>query len=158
MEVGQYANAAVIFDRLAQEALDHGFERQAPFMFLQAGRAGLLAGQTQEATARLHDGLEWLAQQKRWLVLRKAGQRLLEDLNRLDQHSLAGEISAWLDTLLQDHDPLDADPISPAPPHRRLPLQCPHCGAPVRPGEAELLEESAAECAYCGGMMPYAPA
>jgi hypothetical protein len=31
-----------------------------------------------------------------------------------------------------------------------LPTHCPSCGAALRPDEIEWLDESTAECAYCG--------
>ena len=158
-EAGQHANAAAIYERLAQETLNHGFERQAPFLFLQAGRAHLLAGQTQEGAARLREGLDWLARQGRWLALRRAGSRVVEDLYRMDQAPLAEEISTWLEAKNQGIDlPAgqafpDGDTDRPSAPRPRLPAKCPSCGAPVRPGETEWLDKSSAECAYCGGMI-----
>ncbi len=159
MEVGQHANAAAIFERLAQEALNHGFERQAPFLLLQAGRARLLAGQTQEGASRLREGLDWLARQGRWLALHRAGSRVVEDLHRMYQGPLAQEISTWLAAKQQGDDLLasqvlpDNDLDRQTVPRPRLPVKCPSCGAPVRPGEVEWFDEISAECAYCGGVM-----
>jgi hypothetical protein len=148
MEVGQHANAAAIFERLGREALDHNAERQAPFLLLQAGRARLLAGNAAESEALLREGLDWLARQGRWLTLRRAGRRVAEDLRRLGQPGLAQELSASLEGTSQGEEEAGSAPARP-----RLPLQCPHCGAPARPDEVEWFEDGSAECAYCGGII-----
>jgi hypothetical protein len=153
LEVGQHENAAAIFERLASQALDHGFERQAPYLFLQAGRARLLAGQTREGADNLREGLGWLDRQERWRALRAAGERVIEELSNLGKAPLADEIAAWLETKLPAPTEERPSPESPPPPKPRLPLQCPHCGAPARPTELEWLDRASAECAYCGGVI-----
>ncbi len=153
LEVGQHVHAAAIFERLAGEALDHGFERQAPYLLLQAGRARMLAGQTREGAANLREGLGWLDRQERWRALRAAGERVIEELNNLGQASLAEEIAAWLEPKLPAAMEGGSSPQSPPPHLPRLPLQCPHCGAPARPTELEWIDRASAECAYCGGVI-----
>jgi len=163
MEVGQHANAAAIYEHLAREALDHGFERQAPFLFIQAGRANLLAEQTQQGELLLREGIEWFIHQGRWHTLRRTIRRLKEDLNRMNQAALADEIVRWINAQpKQPGQPANLfltanDPDPHKNERRRLPIKCPSCGAPVRPGEIEWLGETSAECAYCGGVMQVEP-
>jgi hypothetical protein len=153
LEVGQHTNAAVLFERLAREGLDRDFAHQAPFLWLQAGRARLLSGDPQAGVEHLREGLSWLARQGRWRALRRAGPRVVDDLLRLDQPGASQELIAWLETLLQGHEPLPGDSPTPAS-LPRLPVQCPHCGAPVRSNEVDWLDKATAECVYCGGAIP----
>jgi hypothetical protein len=150
MEVGDHANAAVIFERLAREGLDLGYVRQAPFLLLQAGRSRLLAGQDQAGAALLREGLALLAAAGRWRALRTAGARLVQELRILGKTGLADEISAWLETTLPA-----ADETAPAHAQAslRLPASCPHCGAPSRPDELEWLSQTSVACSYCGGII-----
>src|SRR5512139_107272 len=75
LETGEHGNAAVLFDELALHARDRNLIEIAPFLFLQGGRAHLLAGQAQAGERDLWEGLDLLAGSQRWGILRRLGDR-----------------------------------------------------------------------------------
>jgi hypothetical protein len=117
-------------------------------LFLQAGRARILAGQVPQGLAHLKTGLQMLAGRGRWARFQRAGQRAVAELR---QQGLDSEAKEILD-FIQAHLPQDFDLAMPPALARRplLPTHCPSCGAVVEPDEVEWLDEATAECDYCG--------
>ena len=72
--------------------------------------------------------------------------RLRDEMAALGLNEQAARIAAWLPED-QPHPPSGNQNNQLTP---KLPLKCPSCGASVHPGEVEWLDETTAECAYCG--------
>jgi hypothetical protein len=148
MDAGEYAEAALVFDSLAKKAEDF-FPERAPFLYLQAGQAAMLNGDSQKGVARFRSGLTLLATQQRYHRLQKAGRRIVDELRGRGFNAEADEV----ETVLGNNAPVPADAMREADhPQKRgiLPTHCPSCGAAVRPDEVEWLDEQTAECDYCG--------
>jgi hypothetical protein len=147
MDSGEYAGAAGQFESLARIDQARG-GRYAPQLFLQAGRAGILAGRIETGLAHLKSGLSLLADRGDWLRLNRAGRRVIGELSQRGLSAEANEISRHLDMILPGNVSIPSEPV----PARRpvLPTHCPSCGAALRPDEVDWLDDITAECAYCG--------
>ncbi len=147
MASGEYEQAAEAFESLAEAAQARGGPRAAVF-FLQAGRARILEGKTETGLAHVKRGLSLLAGRADWAALHHAGKRALAELNERGLGKEAAEIEAWLEATLPAGRAMFAEHTARQKP--QLPTHCPSCGAALRPDEVEWLDESTAECAYCG--------
>ncbi len=152
-EMGDYAVAAGQYEQLAGAAARR--PRIAANLLIQAGRARLLAEQTEPAMVLFRRGLGILAEHRRWPALRRQSERVVWILRERGDTLHADEITAWL-----NGQPLPAQeqtsqpapgPSASKPP--RLPLRCPSCGGPVDPRDVEWVDEGTAECNYCGSMI-----
>jgi hypothetical protein len=151
MAAGEYAAAAEIFEQFGRGGLARNGPR-APWFFLQAGRARLLAGEVPAGMALLHPGLSLLAGAGQFQQLQQTGRRAIAELN---ERGLAGEAKSLEDylhsTLPGGFQPTAAAAGGPARPV--LPVSCPGCGGPVRSDEVDWIDERTAECPYCGGAL-----
>lgn len=147
MSIGDYDGAAAAFEQLARGALARNGPR-APMLFLQAGRARILAGQVQPGTQHLKQGLSLLAARGQWPQFHKAGERAVQELNERGLSAEAQEISDYLKTTLPTG--FVAPTATAAAKKPLLPTHCPGCGAPLRADEVEWLDEATAQCAFCG--------
>lgn len=146
MEAGNYKDAAEAFHSLAQSA-EERFPHRAPFLYIEAGRAFILCGETKPGMANLRRGLTILSTQMRYARMQTLGQRIVDELQARSLHAEAAEISA----LLNGNLPTETAKETPASAKRPiLPTHCPACGAAVKPDEVEWLDDITAECAYCG--------
>ena len=146
METGQHTEAAFIFERLARGAHDRGLLRHTSNLYLQAGRANLLAGSTENGSELIQLGLSIIADGKHWPALARQGQRVIDELKQLGYVELSDKIATWLLNTLPE--PLDHYQQIRQP--HRLPLKCPYCGGALRPDEVEMLDHNTGECPYCG--------
>jgi len=151
MENGEYAKAAEIFERLARGARQRGMLRQAPRLFLQAGRARILAGDDDKGAEFIWQSLKILAHTKRWPALQQTGKRVVNELNEQGYPNLAQKIEQWLKEILPENieDIRWPGGIQRAKPSQ-LPLKCPSCGGPIRSDEVEWADSATAVCPYCG--------
>ena len=148
---GRFLDAAEGFEDLARAAEAHG-GRRAPQLYLQAGRARLLAGETAAAMPLLHRGLRLFAAGGAMLHLARAGRRIVGELKATGMNDEAATITALLDEFgAPTTEGLREDAAPPRQPS--LPTHCPSCGAPVHPGEVEWLSDDTAECEYCSAPM-----
>ena len=147
MENGDHAQAAQIFERMAEGARDLGRLRNAPNLFLQAGRAHLLSDDPKKGSDCIFTGLEIIAMAQKWEVLAHIGQRTTEELLSLDHPQLSEDVLKWLETTLPE--PINSYK-QPTKPSKLMPLKCPFCGGALRPGEVEMLDTNTGECPYCG--------
>ncbi len=146
MDSGRYAEAAAAFQQLARTAEDR-FPERAPMLYLQAGRAAILDGQTQVGVAHLRRGLTLLASQGRFRRMQRLGRRAVDELNSRGLTHEADEISS----LLQGNVPSQEETEAVTPSRKAsLPTHCPSCGAALRPDEVEWITEDTAVCGYCG--------
>jgi hypothetical protein len=144
---GEYGRAAELFEQIAQGA-DARSGPRAPIFHLQAGRSRIFAGQTSLGMPSLKRGLELLAQRKQFSRLHNTGQRVISEMKERGLTKEASEIETFLESMLPSM-PM-AEKQAPATKRPILPTHCPQCGAGLRPDEVEWLDESTAECAYCG--------
>ncbi len=147
MEVGKLTDAANIFENLARKAEDRGRLRHAPNLYLQAGRANLLAGNTEPGSDLIHHGLSILVKEKRWTALARSGKRVLKELQEFGFTPIADEVSKWLAAMLPE--PLHFYQQS-LPTINQLPLKCPDCGGVLWPNEVAMIDDVTVECPYCG--------
>lgn len=146
MANGEFKSAAESFHTLAQGA-EERFPQRAPFLYIEAGRAAILSGETKPGLADLRRGLTILATQRRYTRMQILGQRILNELQARNLNTEADEIEA----LLNGNLPGEVSSASSVPEKRpTLPTHCPSCGAAVKPDETEWLDEITAECSYCG--------
>jgi hypothetical protein len=145
---GEYGRAGELFETIAETAAARGGPR-APLFYLQAGRARILAGQTTLGMPSLKRGLQLLAEHGRYLRLRRAGRRVISELNERGLMKEASEVEAWLKNVSSSaQETPEAKVMRPI-----LPTHCPSCGAAVRPDEVEWLDDLTAECDYCGSLL-----
>jgi len=142
---GEYGRAAELFERIARGADERGGPR-APMFHLQAGRARVLAGQVALGMPSIKRGLELFAQRKQYPRLNEAGNRVVRELNEKGLKKEADEIDGWLRSALPSGFVAFDQPVK----RPTLPTHCPSCGAPLKTGEVEWLDDMTAECLYCG--------
>jgi hypothetical protein len=161
-ELGQYSEAAAIFERLAHAAHKRGMPERASRLLLDAAHSWLLAGETDRGYALLRQGLSLLHAQRKWLALRGTGEFAVAELERLGAAQAAQETQSWLDQALAGQPAaLPASEIEitrPAPRGYHMTTQCPSCGARLRSDEASWIDETHVECPYCGSTVPLGPA
>ena len=151
MASGDYPAAAEAFEQLARagEARQHPKTAQ---MYLQAGRARILAGQKEAGFAHLKRGLGLMAGRPAQLV--RAGDRVVNELNEHGMAAEAQEIAAWLKSALPAAPAgmgiAAAASASATTRKPILPTHCPGCGGPVRADEVDWLDDVTAECNWCG--------
>jgi hypothetical protein len=156
METGGHANAADLIERIAQSIYDVQMLRMAPRLFVQAGRARILAGEVEAGLALLQKGLEIWADSGRKSVLIKTYQRLSQELPGMGFEEAAGSLSSWLKERYPKVE-LPEDKAPPGPSAHRgtgLPLKCPECEGPLHPDEVDWKGSSQGECPYCGSFIP----
>jgi hypothetical protein len=145
MTTGDYAGAADTFSQLAQ-GVENLFPRRAPILYVEAGRAAVLGGDVKTGVAHLRHGLTLLASQGRYHRMRTLGQRAIDELKARELNAEAGEIAGLLGASLPGELPVEPAPIG----RPVLPTNCPSCGGTVKPDEIEWIDDTTAECDYCG--------
>ena len=147
MASGNYPAAAEAFEQLARggEARQHPKTTQ---MYLQAGRARILAGQKDAGFAHLKRGLGLMAAYP--VQLQRAGERVVHELNERGMSAEAQEIAQWLKTSMPAAS--SGTRMGAAVPTKKpvLPTHCPGCGGPVRADDVDWVDEVTAECNWCG--------
>lgn len=156
MGAGNYPAAAEAFETLARgaEARQHP---KAPQLYLQAGRARILAGQKDVGLAHLKHGLEMMARLGLQGQLFQSGNRIVSELNEHGMAKESQEIAAWLKTVLppalsgvEGAAPAGIAAASAPTKKTILPTHCPGCGGPVRADDVDWIDEVTAECNWCG--------
>jgi hypothetical protein len=149
MANGNFAAAAEAFEALARGAEARQLPR-TPNLFLQAGRARILAEQKEIGLDHLKHGLELMARMGLQGQLFMAGNRVVNELNEHGMTTESQEIAAWLKTVMPSASAGIAG-TAPTPAKKPiLPTHCPGCGGPVRADEVDWLDDVTAECNWCG--------
>jgi len=148
MASGDYAEAAGIFEQFANGAMVRNGPR-APWFFLQAGQARILAGQPSAGSAQIKQGLALFAQRGQVQKLYHAGMRALTELKAHGMTAEAQQVEQYLKSALPEGftpgSAMEAQKPKPV-----LPTNCPACGGTIRSDEVEWVDEVTAECPYCG--------
>lgn len=147
LEAGEYAEAALAFEKIAQRA-DARRGPRVPLFHLRAGKAFIFAEDTKKGMMHLRKGLGMMIKKGDWVPLQRFGQRTVDELNELGLEEEAEEIAAQLAKNLPENETATQKTSRPA-----LPTQCPHCGAPLRSGEVMWIDARDAECAFCGNLV-----
>ncbi len=149
MASGNYPAAAEAFEQLARggEARQHPKTAQ---MYLQAGRARILAGQKDAGFAHLKRGLGLMAAYP--VQLQRAGERVVNELNERGMSAEAQEIAQWLKTSMPAAPAGARMGAAVSAPAKKpiLPTHCSGCGGPVRADDVDWIDEVTAECNWCG--------
>jgi hypothetical protein len=148
MALGNYTEAAVEFENLAQRAEERKGPL-APFLFLQAGSARIQLKQNVTGMAHFRHGLELFSTSGRYHQLYRTGGRIIRELNAHGMEKEAQEISK----LVQRNIPaISESPTQrgPDPDRAALPTHCRSCGGPVRSDEVDWIDATTAECTFCG--------
>jgi hypothetical protein len=146
LDEGKYAEATGAFQKLAHDA-EGAYLKRAPYLYLQAGQASILGGQTKSGVGFFKQGLTMLGTQGRFRRMQHAGDRIVDDLTSRGLSAEAAEITAFIKNNMTQQK--FVEPTGPAK-KPTLPTHCPSCGAAVRPDEVDWLDELTAECSYCG--------
>jgi len=150
MESGNYPAAAEAFEQLAQRA-EANQRPRAGQLYLQAGRARILAGQKETGFGHLKHGLELMARLGMPEQLARVGNRVVKELNERGMAAEAQEIAGWLKTSLPaGAAAMGAVAAEPATRKPVLPTHCPGCGGPIRAEYVDWLDDVTAECNWCG--------
>ena len=99
LEDENYAEAGKAFEEIAQHAKRRRHSR-TPIYYLRAGRAYMLAENTEKGMPFLTRGLTMLASKKQWQSLLSHGQRTIDELTALGYIKEAQEIADWLEKKL----------------------------------------------------------
>ncbi len=156
MAIKDYTGAARAFEDLAKAANSRNGPA-APHLYLQAGRAHLMAGQVSSGIAHFQNALKLIAGRGEWLKFLRNRRRIEEELHRLglddEANSLANflaeDIPAEINKI--EYEPQD-NPKPVARARATLPTKCVECGAPLRIDEVDWVDENTAECPYCGNI------
>ena len=148
MELGNYAEAAIAFEKLAQAAEERKGPR-APFLFLQAGNARIQLKQNAVGMGHLRHGLELFAATGRYYQLYRAGGRIVRELK---VRGLANEAQEIASMIQRNIPAISESPTQhgPDPDRAALPTHCSSCGGPVRSDEVDWIDAFTAECSFCG--------
>jgi hypothetical protein len=151
MRVGQNAEAAALFEKLAEKAerLSH---HRAPQLYLQAGRAWIAANQTGRGLNLLIRALQSMADMGQFQRLPMVSRRVLENLQSKGLDEIASSFEAKAKEILATHNLTMASKIESHADHR-LPGKCNSCGGNVHPEEVEWSGKDFVACAYCGSKL-----
>jgi hypothetical protein len=148
---GRFAEAAELFERLGYSAQEKGLLRRAPYLLLQAAHCWLMAGRHERSRPPARLALSLFVAAQSWAALLNSAEPLIADMERLGYAQGAEEIRSMLAQILAEHP--EASPSSRAEAQKRspsLPPKCPFCGATMRSDQVIWIDETTAECAYCG--------
>ena len=153
VERGDHANAAQLFERQARDAADRGIYLPAAHLYLQAGRARLLAGESSASEQMLHQGLGILADYLNPHRLALSSELLFDDLLNMGQSQLAADLRMWLERTLEKNQTLPVGSAGDHPIRTSLSIQCPRCNAILRPADLEAWDSTQDICVYCGSLI-----
>jgi len=147
----QAAQAAAIFDKLAEDASKHGIPR-APQLYLQAGRAWIEAGEVEKSIQRVQTGLKLMGRMGQFQRLPVVSHRVLTEMRNLGLTEQAKAIEDEIQGILASHG-LSLTTASSPKSQPRLPAKCNYCGGNVIPNEVDRINEHQASCVYCGSIL-----
>jgi tetratricopeptide (TPR) repeat protein len=150
MNQGQYAQAAVLFERIAQRA-ENKAPARAPHLYIQAGKAWFLNENYSEAISKSKIGITLLSRAKRYGEIQQIGFRINNLLLSQGLTNEAEEINRFIGQVLdQAADEHQNISLSIQPSAAILPNNCDKCGAPILPADLVWADELTAICEYCG--------
>ena len=153
MAIQDFSGAAQAFEELAQRTLVHEGPA-APYLYTQAGLARIQAGQVTLGMEYIQKALTIFAERGEWLRFHRNRRRISGELYRLrlerEGNFIAsyqsGDISSDIDGSFEESKPARS-------PIMRLPTKCMSCGASLRSDEVDWIDDTSAECPYCGSLV-----
>ena len=148
---GRFAEAAPLFEQLAQGAQERGLLQDAR-LFLTAGHCRLQTDQIDAAMTNFRQGFQILTSRGNDLAFQRACQRAIRELNEKGYTKEAQDI---LERDLKNAvipDWSTGSMINEKLHSKRgtLPPTCPSCGGTLRSDEVEWIDDATAECSWCG--------
>ena len=156
MAINDFAGAALAYEELAQAAKAR-MGPAAPHLYLQAGRARILAGQVPVGIVHIKQALSLFVERGEWEKFYRNRRRAVAELYRLELGEEANKLSSFLSDKIPDgmEEASQVGSIVTGRVERRkaiLPAKCQGCGAPLRSDEVEWVDEVSAECPFCGSI------
>lgn len=156
MAIGDYPGAARAYEELARAARARTGPA-APHLYMQAGKACLLAGQAPVGMDHIQQGLSLFAERGEWIKFHRNRRRAVEELLRLGLNGEADSLSTFLSENIpegiQENEAKTRDAVGRVERRKAiLPAKCQGCGAPMRSDEVEWVDEVSVECPYCGSI------
>jgi hypothetical protein len=147
-QLGQFENAALEYIQLAHRMERMGRPRQAANLHAQAALAWARAGMEPRATTQANIAFSQF-------TLLGMKQRIIEFKTQLDQALHPESIQKIDSGRIEPHETIQPAMVFPAIIQRRtkLPAVCSQCGAPVHSDEVEWIDETSAECDFCGSVL-----
>jgi len=149
------AEGGALLDEIAAESDARGLPRQAANLRARAAHAFAIAGDADRALAQARLVLDLFARHN-------MPQRIPVFLDAITRRLTAQGLAAAAQTLLDEYGPPVPRP-APRPSSRLqagashrprlLPVRCPDCGAPLNPKAAVWVDQTTAECEYCGSFI-----
>jgi len=161
---GKFAEAAPIFDRLADGAAQRGMLNRAGDLYLQSARCHLEMGKAALAVERGEKALRLFGRAGRMGKIERFMPPMVEALQEKGYQAEAEALQQEVEARLAEVPPGRRPPpgARPAgwPPAARpmarrgeLPARCSACGAPIKPDDVTWLDPDSAECPYCGSVL-----
>jgi len=148
---GEFSEAALILEGLANQAADRGVDR-APNLALQAARAWLEAGETERGIQMTRMALQYMHRTGQLRKLNQLGTRTVSELKSRGLSQEATAVEAEINEMLAGVDTSAFQQVQAGKP-ANLPAKCPQCGGNVRRDEVEWIDATSAECDYCGSVL-----
>jgi hypothetical protein len=145
---GHPEQAALLFMEQARQMQQIGRPRQAANLHALAAHAWVNAGVEQRAMNQAGRAFQIFARQGMWQRAAEFKTNLMQHLREYGMQGSADNIERAYDTARIVTVPRTEEPI-----RAKLPAACPHCGAPIRSDVVEWVDESSAECGFCGGII-----
>ncbi|MFP4345659.1 MAG: hypothetical protein ACLFU8_13275 [Anaerolineales bacterium] len=150
LDLGQHAQAAAVYDRLATEAYARGRVRAGVQMDLEAGRAYLRADLVDQAQARARRAVERSGELGHAGLVRSLVEGIVRRLEARGDSTAAQSFRAEMEARWETESP---PPTAAQARTARLPAHCPACRAPLRLDEVEWSAEDRATCPFCGSVV-----
>lgn len=147
-QMGQYETAAVEYAQLAHRMERIGKPRQAANLHAQAALAWAKAG----IEPRANNQANMAFSQFTLLGMKQRMNEFRTQFNQALHPNTADQKENPPLEPVENNQQTTHIPASTVR-HGRLPSVCSHCGAPVRSTEVEWIDDSSAECDFCGAIL-----
>jgi len=165
---GKFAEAAPIFEQLADGAAELGMLNRAGDLYLQAARCHLEMGKAALAVERGKQALHLFGRAGLVGKIERLMPRMVEALQEKGYQAEAAALRQEVEARLAEIPPERRQPpgarlagwppfVEPPAARRQLPAKCSACGAPVKPDDVTWLDPQTAECPYCGSVLKATP-
>jgi hypothetical protein len=151
LQKGQSGEAAKEFSQIAQELEASNHPRRAANLHAQAAHAFIDAKEAASAQAQSSAALRLFLDHHMRL---RAGQFYANITRKLRSQGMA----AVAETLQNEFGSgigsiPEPQTTPPKPPAGHLPVACTQCGGPIRPDEADWIDDHTIQCLYCGALI-----
>ena len=161
---GKFAEAAPIFERLAEGAAKRGMLNRAGDLYLQSARCHLETGNVTLAVERGKQALRLFVKAGLVGKIERLMPRMVDALQEKGYEAEATALRQEVEARLAEAPPGRRPPAGARPSRwpsfaqpprarRELPTKCSACGAPIKPDDVTWLDPGSAECPYCGSVL-----